>query len=138
MSKTPAILNAFAPLYDVIIAPGELESRPKLLAYLAASNVNEAPYSSRLYETVAARAGLSDDDLRAVRTEQDHPFSPIEKASMRIARELTRVCALDDIDQNELDLFTQEQLTELVAVVSLANFDNRFENALDIEPEPGS
>lgn len=129
MSKTE-ILQALAPFRDKVMGPGELETKVKILAYLAASFINESPTCVTRYRALALEAGYSEDDLRAVQTEQDHLLDATERAAVRVARELTSTCTIDDVESNLLDLFPQDALIELVAVVSLANFDNRFSNAL--------
>ena len=136
MANSPAILHAYKPLHDAIMGPGELDERLKTLAYLASSYVNESPYQVSKYHALALNSGFSEDDIRAIRTEQDHIFKPMEHATLRLARDLSRTVTIDDLDSNELDVFTAEQLVELVAVVALANFDNRFSNALEVEQDP--
>jgi hypothetical protein len=56
---------------------------------------------------------------------------------VRIARELTSTSTLDDVDSNLIDIFNDKAFIELIAVVSLANFDNRFYNALGIQQFEG-
>jgi alkylhydroperoxidase family enzyme len=138
MANVPGILNTYKPLRESILGPGELESRIKVIAYLAASYANESPYEVSKFHILALEHGLSEEDVRAIRMEQDSTFSPSPKehAALKIARELTRTVTLDDIEGDEVDIFSADQLTELVAVVALANFDNRFSNALEIEHDP--
>lgn len=133
LGARPEIAQAYRPLHEAIMGPGTLERRVKTLAFLSASFVNESPYDVARYSDFARREGFSQDEIHAVRMEQDQDFTPIESAALKIARELTRTCTLDDIDSNLLILFAQPQLAELVAAVALANFDNRFTNALNIE-----
>ncbi len=133
MSHRPEIAQAFRPLHDAVMGPGTLEPRLKTLAYLAASYANESPFDVAQYTARAREEGFSDDEIHAVRMEQNLDFTPHESAALKIARELTRTCTVDDIDSNILDLFTSPQMVELVSVIALANFDNRFSNALDVE-----
>lgn len=133
MANNPAILQAYKPLRDTILGPGALEPRLKVLAYLASSYANESPFEVARYHALALQSSFSEDDIRAIRTEQDHVFQPLEHATLRIARELTRNVTLDDIESNEVDVFSNDQLVELVSVVALANFDNRFSNGLEVE-----
>lgn len=112
---------------------GAVEKKVKTLVYLAVSYVNECPYDVAHAHALAIQEGFSDDEIRAVRMEQNHNFTSLEHAALKMARDLTRTCTVDDMENNEVDLFTGEQLVEIVAVISLANFNNRFSNALDIE-----
>ncbi len=133
MANKPAIAHAFRPLHESIMQGGALEKRVKTLVYLAVSYVNECPYDVAYAHALAVDEGFSDDEIRAVRMEQDHNFTTIEHAALKMARDLTRTCTADDMESNEEDLFSGEQMVELAAVISLANFNNRFSNALDIE-----
>lgn len=135
LAERPEIAAAYDPLRAAVLGPGLLEKRIKTLAYLAASYANESPYDVAHFHALALEEGFSEDDIRAVRTEQDHVFPPMEHAAVRAARELTRNATLDDLEPNELDLFTNPQLVELVSVVALANFDNRFSLAMELEKE---
>ena len=136
MAIRPEMARSFAALHDAIMAPGELEQRVKALAYLAVSVINEAPYCAKRADMLARRIGCSDEMIWAVRHETEHTFTPMEKVCLHIARELTRTSTIDDIGENELTLLSQAQLVEIVSVVSLANFDNRFCNATDGEETP--
>ncbi len=136
MSHRPEIMEAYRPLHEAVMGPGQLEKRIKTIAYLAASYVNESPYDVARAHALAVQEGFSEDDIRAIRTEQNHNFQPMEHAALKIARELTRTCTLDDIEMNELDLFTNPQMVELVSVVAMANFDNRFSTGLEVEKDP--
>jgi alkylhydroperoxidase family enzyme len=129
--------NTLQTFQKSIMGPGDLDGRQKILAYLAASFVNESAYCVTHYRALALDAGYSEDDLRAVQTEQDHLLTPIDRATVRIARELTSTSTLDDVDSNLIDIFDDKAFIELVAVVSLANFDNRFYNALGIQQYEG-
>ncbi len=135
LANTPEILRAYKPLHESILSPGALDRRVKILAYLAASYANESPYEVGKFHALALEHGFSDEDVRAIRMEQNSTFSAQEHAAAKVARELTRTVTLDDIETNELDVFSSQQLVELVAVVALANFDNRFSNALEIEQD---
>ena len=135
MAHRPEILRAFAPFYQAVLGPGLLDSRLKILAYLGASYANECPYCVARTYAEGRAAGFSETEIRAVQTEQDHGFKPIEQAVLHVARELTRTCSLDDISEEELSFFAPGELVELISVIALANFDNRFTNALEVEAD---
>lgn len=138
VAHRPEILDALVPLQTAILGPGKLDQRLKSLVYLAASFVNESPYCITRFRSLAAREGWGQNDIRAVQTEQDHNFTPKERAALRIARDLTRNCTVDDLESNEMSLFSDDEFVELVSVVCLANFDNRFVNAIDLSDDDKS
>jgi len=135
MANKPEALKNFVPFYHSVMTAGSVDRRIKELVYLAVSYVNECPYCINSHTTTGAKSGISDEEMRAVQTEQDHGFTPHERAALQYARELTRTCDVDDVSDELGKLFSDEQLVELTLVVALANFTNRFNNGLGIKPE---
>src|SRR6266481_4913527 len=82
--------NDFLPLYGSIVGPGLVERRLKELVYLAVSFANECAYCSAAHTASGKKAGITEEELTALRTEQDPPFSFPERAAIQYARELTR------------------------------------------------
>ena len=67
-------------------------------------------------------------------------FDEKEKAVILYAERLTRAAgaglrdrALDELKRH----FSEDQIVELALVVSMANFTNRFNNGLRLEPDIG-
>jgi alkylhydroperoxidase family enzyme len=62
-------------------------------------------------------------------------FSEPERAAISYARELTRTADAEDSRDGLLEHFTNEQIVEITAVAAVANFTNRFNNGLQLQPE---
>lgn len=135
MANRPEILKNFVPLYGAIMGPGTLDRRIKELVYLAVSFANECAYCSAAHTASAGKAGITEDELSALRTEQDPPFSAAERAAIAYARDLTRTADADDTRDALNEHFSSEQIVELTLIVALANFTNRFNNGLGLKPE---
>jgi uncharacterized peroxidase-related enzyme len=135
MANRPEVLKAFVPLYGSIMGPGTVDRKQKELAYLAASFANECPYCSAAHIAAGKKAGITEDELTALRTEQDLNFSAVERAVILYARELTRTADAADTRGELAEHFTAEQIVELTLAVAMANFTNRFNNALELKPE---
>ncbi|MDQ6665482.1 MAG: carboxymuconolactone decarboxylase family protein [Acidobacteriota bacterium] len=135
MANKPEALKNFVPFYHSVMTAGSVDHRIKELVYLAVSYVNECTYCIDAHTRTGAQAGISDEEMRAVQTEQDHSFTPSERAALQYSRELTRTCDVEDVSEEVNKLFTDEQLVELTLVVALANFTNRFNNGLGLKPE---
>src|SRR6476659_8057070 len=90
LANRPEVLKNFVPLYGSIMGPGLVERRIKELVYLAVSFANECPYCSAAHTASGKKAGVTEDELAALRVEQDPPFSLPERAAIQYARELTR------------------------------------------------
>ncbi|SRR5581483_6509588 len=135
MAHRPEVLKNFVPLYGAIMGAGSVDRRLKELAYLATSFANECAYCSAAHTASGRKAGITEDELRDLRTEQDHNFSDPERAVIRYARDLTRTATADDTRDGLYEHFNDEQIVEITLVVAIANFTNRFNNGLGIQPE---
>src|SRR6266508_3458953 len=135
MAHRPDVLKAFVPFYGAIMGPGSVERRIKELVYLTVSYANECPYCTAAHVATGRKAGITEDEMRALQTEQDHGFTVPEKAAIRYARELTRTAAVDDSREALYDHFSDDQIVEITLVAAMANFTNRFNNGLQVMPE---
>ena len=86
---------------------------------------------------MARRHGATQEDLDALRDPQiwNARFKPAEAAAFRLADAITRGNGhvSDDVWNAVAAHFDEGQLVELVAVIGLFNYFNRFNNALEIE-----
>jgi uncharacterized peroxidase-related enzyme len=135
MANRPEVLKAFVPLYGAIMGPGTVDRRIKELVYLSVSFANECAYCSAAHTASSKKIGITEDELAALRTEQDPPFSPPERAAIAYARELTRTADAEDTRDALNEHFSSEQIVELTLIAAMANFTNRFNNGLELKPE---
>jgi len=135
MAHRPDVLKNFPPLYVSVMGPGSVERRIKALLYLACSYANRCAYCIAANIPGAQKAGVTEEELQALKQEWDDPFSERERAALHYARELTRTA---DASASRAALsahFSDEQIAEITLVISMANFTNRFNNGLQILPE---
>jgi uncharacterized peroxidase-related enzyme len=135
MAHRPEVLKSFVPFYGAIMGPGAVDRRIKELVYLTCSYANECAFCTSAHVASGKKAGVTDDELRALQTEQDHGFSPAERAAILYARELTQAATGDETRDALFEHFNDEQVVELTLVAAVANFTNRFNNGLSILPE---
>jgi uncharacterized peroxidase-related enzyme len=135
MANRPEVLKNFVPFYGAIMGPGSVDRRIKELVYLTCSYANECAYCTSSHVAAGKKAGITEDEMRALQTEQDHSFSEPERAAILYARELTQTAAADDSREALLQHFSDEQVVEITLVAAMANFTNRFNNGLVILPE---
>ena len=84
--------------------------------------------------------GVTDDQIRALTFYERSPlFDEREKAVILYAERLTRGAAAlrDDSLQELRKHFGEEQIVELTLVICAANFTNRFNDGLRVEPDLG-
>lgn len=135
MANRPKVLESFVPLYGAIMGPGSVDRRIKELVYLACSYANECAFCTSAHVAAGKKAGITEDELRALSTLQDHGFSAPERAAIAYARELTQEATGEDTRDALFEHFNDEQVVEITLVAATANFTNRFNNGLSIVPE---
>lgn len=135
MAHKPEVLKTFVPFYSAITGPGAVDRRTKELVYLAVSYANECAYCTAAHTATGKKAGISQDEMRALQTEQDHVFTGPERVAIRYARELTREATATDTAGELYEHFNDEQVVEITLVAAMANFTNRFNNGLGLQPE---
>ncbi|HTS64300.1 MAG TPA: carboxymuconolactone decarboxylase family protein [Candidatus Acidoferrales bacterium] len=134
MANRPEVLKNFPPLYGAIMGPGSVDRRLKEAVYLAVSCANCCAFCTAAHLAGAKKAGLTDEEISAVREETDAGFNDAVRAALAYVRELTRTA---NAAQNREALhahFTCEQIVEITLVAAMANFTNRFNSGLDIQP----
>ena len=135
MARRPEVLERFVPLYGAIMGPGTVDRRIKELVYLACSFANRCAYCTAAHLAGGKRAGITEEEIRALKAEQDDVFSAPERAAIRYARELTRTADAAETRDALLGQFNEEQVAEITLVAAMANFTNRFNNGLMLKPE---
>ena len=135
MANRPKVLEAFVPFYGAIMGPGAVDRRVKELVYLACSFANRCPYCTAAHVAGARKAGITDDEIGAVQSEQDGGFTEPERAAIHYARELTRAADAASSRDALVRLFNGEQVVEITLIAAMANFTNRFNNGLRLTPE---
>jgi len=135
LAHKPDALKNFIPLYGTIMGPGSVDRRTKELAYLSASMANECAYCTAAHKPTARKAGITDEEMRAIETQQYQDFNAADRAVIQYARELTTEADASESNQALFRNFNDEQVVEITLVVAMANFTNRLNNGLDLTPE---
>src|SRR4051794_7945842 len=118
MANRPEALKSFVPLYGAIMGPGLVERRIKELVYLAASFANECAYCSAAHIASSKKAGVTDEEITALRTEQDSLFTPAERAAIQYSRELTRTADGADSREALIEYFSSAPIVEITLVAA--------------------
>ena len=134
MAHRPEVLKNFPPLYTAVVGPGSVARRVKVLVYLACSYANTCPFCIASNLPGARKAGITEEEIRAVETEQDGVFPPAERAAIAYARELTKTAHADATREELRAHYSDEQVVEITLVIGISNFTNRFNNGLGILP----
>jgi uncharacterized peroxidase-related enzyme len=139
MAHQPAALKSFLPFYAAVMGGGSISRRHRELAFLKASILNGCPYCMQAHKRLATHTDITEEQIAALPHYQRSPlFDAQDKAVIRYAELVTRAAAIRDPDLQALRLlFSPEQIVDLTLVICLANFTNRFNNALRIVPDIG-
>jgi len=140
MARVPEAFAAFLPFYTAVIEHGTVERKYKELAYLKASLINGCEYCFRAHSASGKKNGVSDDQIKALAFFHRSPlFDAQEKAVILYAERVTRGAsairppALDELKQ----YFNDDQIVELTLATCVANFTNRFNDAMLTTPDIG-
>jgi len=140
MARVPEAFAHFIPFYTAVIEHGTVERKYKELAYLKASLINGCEYCFRAHSASGKKNGVTDDQIKALAFFHRSPaFDAQEKAVMLYAERVTRgASAIRPPELDELkQYFNDDQIVEITLAVSIANFTNRFNDALLNTPDIG-
>jgi uncharacterized peroxidase-related enzyme len=140
MARVPEALAHFIPLYGAIIDKGSVEAKYKELAYLKTAQINGCEYCFRAHSASGKKHGVSEQQINGLAFfARSAAFDEKEKAVLLYAERVTRGAsamrppALQELKQH----FNDDQIVELTLTISIANFTNRFNDALTVTPDLG-
>ncbi len=133
----PGLLRAYGRLEQATSKLHHLDRRLRLLAELKAATLTRCAYCIDLGSRIAARSGLSDDELLALPSYRTSAlFSELDRLVLDYAVGMCRtpVEVPDALFDRLRAQLTEAQLVELTYVVALENLRGRFNLALGIGP----
>jgi uncharacterized peroxidase-related enzyme len=140
MARVPQALAHFLPLYSAVIDKGSVEAKYKELAYLKTALINGCEYCFRAHSASGKKHGVTEDQIKALAFfQRSQAFDAKEKAVLLYAERVTRgASAMRPTAMQELkQYFNDDQIVELTLAVCVANFTNRFNDALNVTPDLG-
>jgi alkylhydroperoxidase family enzyme len=134
----PDILAATLTLWKAVIGSGSLSTELKYLAGYLASMSAGCTYCSAHTASNAAGVGTSSRVAEVWNYERSGVFSDAERTALRFAQLAGQSpSGVEDADVAALHQhYTPEEIAELLAVVGLYGFFNRWNDALAIPLEP--
>jgi len=131
MAHCPEILKEFVELFGVIMKQGKIESILKWKIALAVSQTLKCRFCVDVTEKMLQKFGASKEASQKTESTED------EKKILNLVEDIT----LDGhLDQPELfkhlkEKFNEAEIVEIISVIGLFNYINRFNNTLAILPE---
>ncbi len=135
MAHRPEILKEFFELFKTIMGEGEVE---KLLKWKIAYCVSESlkcPFCVDVTSKMLKRMGATDTTIEKVKKLED--LSEREKEILQLVKEVTlkaHVCTPEFFEKMKKD-FPEAEIVEIVSIIGLFNYINRFNNTFCILPE---
>ena len=140
MARAPEALQHFMPLYGAVINKGLVEAKYKELAYLKTAQINGCEYCFRAHCASGKKHSVSEEQIQNLAFYQrSTAFDAKEKATLLYAERVTRGAsgiregALKELKQ----YYSDDQIVELTLTICIANFTNRFNDALMVTPDLG-
>ena len=135
LAHRPAILSNFPAFYASV--GRSLDRKLYEAIYLRTSLINGCHYCTQHHIQGAKRAGLTVDDMKALKDGNYSGFGAAEQEALRYAEKLTRKPdSATDADFSSLKRhFSDEQIVDLHMLTGLANLTNRVTGPFRLEPE---
>ncbi len=133
MAHWPELAQAFSGLAGTILGGGVIDRDLKQLMAFVTSNASGCRYCQAHTSHGAERGGVSAEKLAAAFEFETSPlFSDRERAALRLAARAGMVPnAVEDSDFEALaEHFTEREIVELVALISLFGYLNRWNDTM--------
>ncbi|MEO0981023.1 MAG: carboxymuconolactone decarboxylase family protein [Pseudomonadota bacterium] len=139
MARKPALLQAMSALVGAVYGPGEVDPGLKRLVGEAASKAAGCFYCSAHAAHGAASQGVSREKIEAVWSFEDSPlFTEAERAAIGLAMKAGR--SPNEAEAADIEAlrahFSEDQIIEIVSVIAMFGFLNRWNTTLDTALEP--
>lgn len=134
MGRNPALVNAFGGLAALIQGPGKVSDELKALISFVASRSAGCQYCmAHTSHTSVKHWGTSAEKFDEIWSYENSPlYSEAERAALRVAQAAGQVPnAVTDADFDALKAhFDDDQIVEIVSVISLFGFLNRWNDTM--------
>lgn len=139
MARKPALMRAVSHLVQAVYEPGEVPGSLKRMIGLVTSTAAGCRYCMAHTALSSSEQGVDDAKLRAIwQFETSELFSDAERAALRVAMHAGQSPngVTDDIFDELRPHFGVAGQLEIVAVVAMFGFLNRWNATLATETEP--
>ena len=139
LSHWPELLKSLGGLVSTILESGDVDSDLKRLIGIISSRTQGCTYCTAHSSYGAHKMGITAEKIASVFEFETSPlFSDAERAALRVAwHGALQPNAVTDEDFEALKAhFSEREIVEIVAVLSLYGFLNRWNGTLQTELEP--
>ena len=135
MAHNPKILKEFTELFKVIMGEGDIEPLLRWKIAFVVSTSLKCPFCVDVTSKMLKILGASEETINKAKEGKD--LSEKEKEVMDLVKEFTLkayVCSPEIFEKLKKN-FSEKEIVEIVSIIGLFNYINRFNNTLCILPE---
>ncbi len=135
MAHSPKIVKEFTELFKVIMGKGEIEPYLKWKIGYTISEMLRCPFCVDVTGKMLKKFGATEEMIKKIKEVKDLPEK--EKEILELVKDITADAHLDkpEIVERLKKKLTEAQIIEIVSVIGLFNYINRFNNTLTVLPE---
>jgi len=139
LSNHPDLMRRWLVFGNHILGKSSLPVRERELLILRIGYLCQAEYEWGQHVLIARKAGISDDEIRAVQSGADaENWSAADALLLRATDELHRDAHIGDATWRGLEqYYSQQQLMDLVFTVGQYNLVSMALNSFGVQPDPG-
>ena len=132
MAHSPKILKEFTELFKVIMGKGEIGPYLKWKMAYTVSQTLKCPFCVDVTEKMLKKLGANEG---AVKNPDGN--SEIEEKVLELVKDITDDACVSQVEVFEKlrKIFSEAQIVEIISVIGLFNYINRFNNTLGVLPE---
>jgi AhpD family alkylhydroperoxidase len=132
MAHRPEILKEFTELFKSAMGKGKIESFLKWKIAFIVSKTLKCPFCVDVTEKMLKKLGASEEITKGIKE-----LSGEEKEILELVKDVTLDGHLDkpELFEKLKEKFNEAQIVEIISVMGLFNYINRFNNTLGILPE---
>ena len=132
MAHCPAILKEFTELFRAVMKEGEVSLNLKWKMAYAVSKMLKCPFCVDVTEKMLKKLGAKGETIR-----NSDGSNITEERVLEIVKDITDDANVGQVETFEKlrNIFSETQIVEMISVIGLFNYINRFNNTLGVLPE---
>ena len=132
MAHCPDILKEFTELFSATMKEGKISLNLKWKIALTVSEMLKCPFCVDVTEKMLKKLGAKDEVIK-----NPDGSNIAEEKVLEVVKDITDDAHVDQVETFEKlrNIFSEAQIVEIISVIGLFNYINRFNNTLGILPE---
>ena len=133
MAHNPKVVKEFTELFKVIMGEGYIEPLLRWKIAYTVSQTLRCPFCVDVTGKMLKSLGISDKTLKQIKEREN--LSEEEKKVLSLVKEVTEKATCNvSLFENLKAKFSEKELVEIVSIIGLFNYINRFNNTFCILP----